>query len=385
MIEILRDKKAERFGTLMLILTHECNLRCVYCYEDHVKTTTMDIDIARNTISKCLSQNDKFDYITIILFGGEPFLEFGLVKEICEWTWSKEWPVEYDFSFSTNGTVLDDAMKKWIFDNREKLKLVLSADGKSKSQNMNRSSSASKLDYNFFISTWDEPIVKMTISEKTLPYLYENVVFYHDMGFKFADCNMAVGIDWSDRNNCKVLVEQLSKLVDYYVENESIQPAPILDMDLVLCEQPKKQIKWCGVGKEMMTYDVDGKAYPCNYITPMSFKEEELKKLLSVDYTNEIELLDDDCNKNCYLYAICPTCYAADYSLTGDVKKKDKSICELVKIRAYFSALLTMDKIQDVNVDEMSDEEQLLLYKKIKAIKKILGTYEKIIEEYSYQ
>ena len=362
-------------GNLILILTSECNLRCTYCYEDHKKRKSMSLETAKQVISEVLNREDKYRFVRILLFGGEPLLEFELIREMCEWTWKNNWPVKYIFSFSTNGTLLNKEMKAWIQHNRDKIELVLSADGNKYSQDINRSNSFDKIDFDFFIKTNEHPMVKMTISRESLPFLYENVVFFHEKGFDFAECNMAVGIDWKNEELYNILREQLEQLVQYYKVNKHLTPANILNMDLEMCERIRKVQKWCGVGKELMTVDTDGKRYPCNYITPMSFSNEDLQKLLSTDFTKDIEILDGECLEKCYLFPICPTCYAADYSLTGKIKTKNKSACKLVELRAYYTAILQMDRMEDIDIGNLSDEEKFLLYKRIQAIKKIIKDY----------
>jgi uncharacterized protein len=68
---------------LSIILTHQCNLRCNYCYESIKNNQTISIDVAKNIICKYLN-SEEYDEIEIDFFGGEPFLEFQKMKEICE-------------------------------------------------------------------------------------------------------------------------------------------------------------------------------------------------------------------------------------------------------------------------------------------------------------
>ena len=70
---------------LTLFLTNTCNLNCVYCYEQHKDKRFMTFDCAIEWIKKCLTDKSN-KYVTIYLFGGEPLLQYPLVKRICEWT-----------------------------------------------------------------------------------------------------------------------------------------------------------------------------------------------------------------------------------------------------------------------------------------------------------
>lgn len=369
----------KKTGTLMLIITNKCNLSCSYCYENNRPNKVIQLDIAKTNITEILN-SDTFSSINISLFGGEPFLYFELVKEICEWTWEQKWKIPYIFNFSTNGTLLKDNMKKWIIKNRKKLYVSLSVDGGRESQNMNRNNSFDLIDLDFFSAI--KASIKMTISKKSLPNLCKDVKFIHSYDFEFSDCNLAMGIDWSESENLFFLKRELEKLLEFYKQNLHLNPAQIINMDIGGCENKKVMHKWCGVGRELMTIDVDGKKYPCNFITPMTFNDDELDILLKTDFTDVREILDKDCFDNCYIYPVCPTCYAADYSITHSINTKDKSICELMKIRSYYSASLEAFRISKKNMEGLSIEEQGIINKKIKAILQINKLYRGLVVPY---
>lgn len=196
-----------------------------------------------------------------------------------KWTWSHDWKVPYMFIISTNGTMLRENVKKWLLQNKERVRLILSADGDRDSQNHNRSNSYDKIDYRFFKFNWINPEVKMTVSPYSLKNLSNDIIFFHKKGFRFSDCNLAMGIDWSDRHNVATLKNELKKLVTYYIEHPQLTPANIINQEVGRCENKRVMYKWCGVGRELMTVDVDGKKYPCNFITPMTFTEEQLDLL----------------------------------------------------------------------------------------------------------
>ena len=362
----------------MLIITNQCNLRCTYCYEKHENHGSMSLEVAQENIRKVLNDDQKYSSITISIFGGEPFLEFKRMKEICEWTWKQNWKVPYKFSFSTNGTLLNSKSKAWLKMHKDQLFLVLSADGTEESQNINRSNSYSKIDYDFFTQTWKNPQVKMTVSKNSLKNLAKDIIFFHEKNFTFAECNLAMGIDWESERYTSLLEEQLQILLNYYIKHPELEPAQIINMSIGSCENKKVLKKWCGVGRELMTIDVDGKKYPCNYITPMSFNQDELEILLHYDFTSVREILDEDCYNKCYLYPVCPTCYGADYQLTKSFKKKDKTICKLMEIEAIYSAALKAERIvQKKDFSDFSLEEKGRMHKTIKAINNINLLYGK--------
>ena len=71
----------------------------------------------------------------IKLHGGEPFLVFPKIKQLCETLWEKQFPEYYHFSVTTNGTLIHGDIKRWLYENRDKITLKLSLDGSRKSHN----------------------------------------------------------------------------------------------------------------------------------------------------------------------------------------------------------------------------------------------------------
>ena len=77
-----------RRRTCMLIVTHTCNLNCSYCYETHKKNAYMDVNSAKEIIlreAQFVNDSDQFDELQIDFMGGEPLMNFPLIKEIVEW------------------------------------------------------------------------------------------------------------------------------------------------------------------------------------------------------------------------------------------------------------------------------------------------------------
>lgn len=363
-------------GKLMLVLTNACNLNCIYCYEKTKSVAYMKFETACYYIDEML-KNEKYHKINIYLFGGEPFLEFELLKNICEWTWNKIGKKTVDFYIITNGTVLKAYQKKWLEENREKFWITLSLDGSRKSHNLNRSESFDKIDIDFFKNNWPNAGIKMTLSEITLHNLFEDIMFIHSKGLKFTDCNLAMGIDWTNENNINVFKHQMKKLYHYCVKNPDFEPPNIIRKKVGQCENLKEIKKICGAW-ETVFVNTDGKRYPCNYINPMCFSEEDLCKLSNIDFTRLESLEDMDCYNNCYIYPLCENCYAANYSLNGSVNIRDKSTCILKKIQAFYSASLLAEKIRRMDISNLSDSEKGIMHKNIVAIQNICNLYGEI-------
>ena len=72
----------------MLMVTHACNLNCTYCYEAHKKNAYMELELAKKIISKeaiFVEESSEFDELEIDFMGGEPFMNFPLIRAVVEW------------------------------------------------------------------------------------------------------------------------------------------------------------------------------------------------------------------------------------------------------------------------------------------------------------
>lgn len=343
---------------LTLVITHKCNLSCVYCYEVNKDKRAMSLDTAKDVLTRYLN-NTKYDEVAINLFGGEPFLRFQFIKELCEWVWSKTWLIEYMFYADTNGCDLTNDIKEWTSTNKERFKMLLSLDGGRETHNANRSNSFDRIDLDFFIKHWPEQGVKMTIYDKNISSLAKDVIFIHNKGLKIKGCNLAEGITISDfANKYEQLSEQFSLLVDWYIEHPEIPVAQIFDFDLALCELYKGQkIKHCGCGSDRLkVVDVDGIEYPCTYFFPLSMPQNELNEIGKMDLSNEEIFFNKDCIKNCYISPICSGCYGDNYSSTRCLHKKSEQKCSIMKLRVMAAAKIQAYRIVGTNRMACIDE-----------------------------
>jgi len=341
----------------------------------------MTLDTARTVIDKIFNnvENDKVG-IVISFFGGEPLLEFNLIKEIVAYTHSKKRKNKYIFFASTNGTLLTKENKDWFAANKKFFILSLSLDGAKETQDSNRSKSFDKIDVDFFLKNWPEQSVKMTLSEYSLPRLANNIKFLHQLGFKkIYGVNAEGEFDWSKENYLKILVPQLKELVEFYVENDTFELNQMLSKQLHICEiKEKERHKWCGTGTGCPFFDVDGKMYPCAFFTPMTFSEDKLYEIAKTDFSNDDNFIDEFCFENCYIYPICPNCVGANYLVNKTFKERDKRRCKITKLITLFIADLQAKRI--MKNPKIYDDKTL--YHTIEAIKKIRSFYLPEFEEY---
>ncbi len=337
-----RFKRPQRFH-LIFVLTHRCNLCCAYCFESNRNDKNADEEFIKKTIGEYLN-NLSIGECEITFFGGEPLLCADIIKNVCEWTWSQKWQNDYVFFANTNGTMLTEKMKEWFKLNKSKIWLGLSLDGTEYTQDRNRSNSFKKIDIPFFLETWPDQSVKMTIDPRQSLSFSDDIIFLHSLGFQINGTDFAEGfpVYWDDVK--KDVVRELDKLLAYYLVTD-IAPAPIMDMFVEDCAADNKieQKKWCGAGTKMIAYDTDGRAYPCTYFSPLTFSDEKINKIKTIDFFNLKLSNDGECD-SCYIRPLCLTCYGANYAINGSPCIRDKSKCTFTKIRALYSSKLLVER-----------------------------------------
>ena len=331
--------------TVMLTITESCNLNCVYCYE-HNKTSNempkeLVFSIIEDTLQKCNTA------VEFSFHGGEPFIKFDLMREVAEYFWNKYNPDnKYVFFSSTNGTILNDDIKTWLFNNKKNFWCGISYDGTNDMQDKNRSSSSKNIDLDFFIKTWPKQPVKMTISQETLSNLAEGTIYLHEKGFNINN-NLAYGLDWNNEKFIKILSDQLEILIEYYLNNPEISPSSIISMNVEWFTKDIniKAQRFCGAGRYMKCFDTKGKEYPCHFFMDINSSEQK-SKVSNIDILNSDDcLLDSFCN-DCEIRLVCPTCYGYNFVSTGNPVERDKNLCILSKIQAVACAILSLRKIQ---------------------------------------
>lgn len=329
--------------TIMLTITEHCNLDCKYCYEKNKSLRTMSLEIALNIVKRELTKDDGFDVCEIQFFGGEPFFEFSLIRDICNYIWSRDWPKEYLCFVTTNGTLVHGEVQDWLWDNRDRFTCSLSLDGNRTAHNINRCNSFDKIDVDFFLRTWPMQTAKMTISPESLPHLADSIIYLHEKGISFSN-NLAYGVDWSDRNLLATMSAQMGILAQYYIDNPQIPLCRMLDLHIENVNFNYKVNRWCGAGVSLRAYDVEGNCYPCHLFQPLSSESsvpiEEINAAFATYNT-----VDPRCS-DCPIYNVCPTCYGHNFVATGDIAKRDESLCEFTKLSTLVSSFIWLKKIE---------------------------------------
>ena len=349
-----------RRRTCMLMITHACNLNCSYCYETHKQNIYMDVELAKKIIlqeSDFVSKSKDFDELEIDFMGGEPFMNFPLIKEIVEWLESGVVDIPWICFATTNATLLTDKIKGWLREHKQFINLGASYDGSSKMQSANRDTDRYNMDLDFFRELWAGQPLHMTISKETLPMLAEGVLDIQQKGYN-VEAYLAEGIDWTI-DDAMMYREQLCILKDTYLKDVTLTPLNVLSRFLDIFDLPapeKNQGKWCGTGKYMATYDIDGKKYGCHMFTPLVLGKEKALLSEAVEWDAPESTNDEYCEE-CVLRTFCPTCPGFNYKYRGHIVNRDRRRCPMVLAGALTACEFQVERIAAMDKLDIRDAQ----------------------------
>jgi sulfatase maturation enzyme AslB (radical SAM superfamily) len=328
---------------LTLLVTEQCNLNCVYCFEKKKSTRKMPRSVALAAVERHLdSTSDEFDEVQIDFTGGEPLMNFPLIQEVVEHVHARQWRKRHTFSIGTNGTLITEKVRRWA-DAHPCVTFAFSFDGVPEAHDQNRSKSYKKVVRNLeFFKRWPKGKVKMTLVPESLGFLAASVKHVHALGLEVA-ANVVFEDVWGGRKleYLRIFDRQLAELADFYFDNPQLEPPYLVNVPLEgLLFPRKKGDRFCGSGKNMITVDLDGTEYPCHRFLPMASSRPEPKPDLGYHRTRPSRC------ERCPLVAVCPTCIAYNYECHGCVDHRTTHHCEFIYLQALATAKLQYRKLQ---------------------------------------
>lgn len=328
---------------VMLVLTDACNLSCRYCYENK-GSNRMSLTEAKKILDSEI-KNSMDQSIRVFFFGGEPFLLFETMSQIYDYLAETYQGYDISYAITTNGTLVHGEIQSWLQEHADSFQITLSMDGTSQMHNRNRlyadgRGSFDQIDIDFFRRTFPDCVVKMTIGPDTIQDFAEGIIYIENQGF-ICKANFASGVDFDLEKNRAVILQNLMRLVDYYSGND--RPlCYMLDLHLESILRPlDEKLRYCSAGtKRHCYYAGDGSWYPCQGLMPMAVGHRGFAG----------ETFQDSCIRNdslcrtCRWVRICHTCYAMNYSATGDVYKPDPQICYMNRLCMITSARIQYNR-----------------------------------------
>lgn len=344
---------------LCLNIAHDCNLRCKYCFADEGeykgKRELMTADTGKKAIDFVIKHSGPRKHIEVDLFGGEPLIAFDVVKEIVEYAKKEEkkYDKEIRFTMTTNATLLNDEIMKYIDENIGNI--VLSIDGRKEVNDKVRVTRDNKGSYDKILPKI-KSMVKMRDKDKQYyvrgTFTRENLDFFNDImhlaneGFDEISVEPVV---LPSEHPLSLREEDLPKIFEEYDKlcREMIKSKKEekkfkfyhFNIDLQGGPCVYKRISGCGAGHEYIAITPSGDIYPCHqFVGTEEFKmgniqEGILDENLQEYFKKGNIYFKPEC-RECWARFYCSGgCQANNYNFNKDIKKPYKLGCEMQKKR----------------------------------------------------
>lgn len=359
-----RDENAYAVTRIALFVAQDCNMSCVYCYGHggvYDKKGMMTAEMAFRAVDWLIRNSFEAKDINIGFFGGEPLLNFGLIKQVV--SYAKERAAEagkhVHFSITTNGSLLTDEIIKLLKD--EDVEVLVSFDGPAEYQNSKRPFANGK-------DSHDKVVAKIQKLKAAIPNLTARATVCEDMdparvreGIEEAGFTnySIVTASPADLDSPKVSSRQnggeLQAKMDTYnrseaaklltaIRNRTIDRANIPSLlHLILAiDSGEKRYYGCGVGKGMAGISITGDVYPCHrFVGQKEFRlgnVDAYKAGVANEYWNAVVDTLPEC-ASCWARHLCGGgCSYHNKALTGDLHKPAPSFCN--QTRAMFEGLI---------------------------------------------
>ncbi len=358
--------------SMCLHVSHDCNLRCEYCFASTGDfgggRMLMDLETGKRAIDFLLKMSANRKLLELDFFGGEPLMNFEVVKQIV--AYAREEEKKYDkqirFTITTNGMLLTE--DKMDFINREMSNVVLSIDGRKEVNDRMRKRVDGSGSYDRIVENFKKFVpmrgdkdyyVRGTYTKYNLDFS-EDVIHLFEQGFDqisvepvMADPSMPYAITDGDLpkifREYEILSEKIAKIRS---EGKFINFFHfMLDLDQGPCAI--KRLKGCGCGNEYIAVSPDGDIYPCHqFVGIEQFKmgnvcDGSFNYDIKADFAKAHVYTKPECVK-CWAKFYCSGgCNANNYLYAGDIHNSYKLACEIQKKRLECAIMMKAVQMMD--------------------------------------
>ena len=360
---------ASPIKAMCLNIAHDCQLRCKYCFAstgDFGKgRKLMSFETGKHAIDFLLEKSGDRENLELDFFGGEPLMNFNVVKQVVEYARSreKEYGKHFRFTITTNGLLLDD--DKIDFINREMSNVVLSIDGRKEVNDYFRVLPNGQGCYDIILPKYKKLVegrgdkeyyVRGTFTKKNLDFSNDVFALY-DAGFDQISVEPVVG----DSDEYALTEKELPAVFKEYevlaqrlIDNEKAGKKFnffhfMLDLDQGPCAI--KRLRGCGCGNDYVAITPDGDIFPCHQFVGI----DEYKMGNIDDGTFNYEMKADFAKAHVYSKPECRKCWAKfycsggcnanNYQYMGDIRTAHKLSCQLEKKRLECAIMMKAVRI----------------------------------------
>lgn len=344
---------------LCLHVSHDCNLRCRYCFASTGDFGTgrliMSPETAKKAIDFVISKSGSRRNIEIDFFGGEPLMAFETVKATVEYAKEKgrEHGKNFRFTITTNGMLLDDDKIDYI--NREMSNVVLSLDGRKEINDAMRKTPSGAGSYDIIVPKFKKLVdardkdkdyyIRGTFTRRNLDFS-NDIMSIANEGFKHISVEPVVS---EDGCGYELREEDLAEIFSEYdrlceimlKEHRKDDGFNFFHFNIDLEQGPCviKRLRGCGAGHEYVAITPEGDIYPCHqFVGNEDFKMGSLDQgILRHDISDtfsHMNVLEREGCKDCWAKFYCSGgCSAGNYNMNKDIRIPYKLACELEKKR----------------------------------------------------
>lgn len=317
---------------LCLHIAHDCNLACRYCFaeegEYHGRRALMSYEVGKKALDFLIANSGNREHLEVDFFGGEPLMNWDVIKRLVEYGRSREEAChkKFRFTLTTNGVLLNDEIME--FCNKEMSNVVLSLDGRREVNDHMRPFRNGKGSYELIVPKFQEfakrrgdkdYFVRGTFTNKNLDF-GEDVLHYADLGFKKMSMEPVVaepGEDYAIREEDlpRILKEYDRLAAEYVKRHKEGRGFTFFHFMIDLKQGPcvAKRLSGCGSGTEYLAVTPWGDLYPCHQFVG---KEEFLLGNVNTGVTNTA-IRDEFKLCNVYAKEKCRDCFARFYCSGG--------------------------------------------------------------------
>lgn len=267
--------------SLCLHIAHDCNLRCAYCFGEQGsffgEKALMSLDTAKKSLDFLMKMSGKRKHLEVDFFGGEPLINFDVVKQAVVYgrELEKQYGKEIRFTLTTNAYHVTPEMAGFI--NREMKNLVISIDGRKETHDALRKTADGKGSFDKTLTNAkmliegrgdQEYYIRGTFTSRNLDFA-EDALALADYGFEEISLEPVVtGGDMAIREeHLPQILCEYEKLADLYEQRRrGNRPFHFFHFTVDLSSGPclNKRLRGCGAGSEYAAIAPNGDIYPCH-------------------------------------------------------------------------------------------------------------------------
>ena len=361
----LKAKTAGVIKALCLHVAHTCNLNCSYCFASqgkyHGERAIMSYEVGKRALDFLVENSGTRHNLEVDFFGGEPLMNWDVVKQLVEYGRSLEKSnnKKFRFTLTTNGILLNDEILEFV--NKEMGNIVLSIDGRKEINDKMRPFRGGQGSYDIIVPKFQKVAesrdqmnyyVRGTFTHNNLDFS-KDVLHLADLGFKQISVEPVVAQPTDDyairEEDIPILKEEYDKLAVEMIKRKKEGKAFnffhfMIDLQGGPCVA--KRLSGCGSGTEYLAVTPWGDLYPCHqFVGNEKFLMGNVDTgVVRDDIRDEFKCCNvyakDKCKK-CFAKFYCSGgCAANSYNFHGNINDAYDIGCELQRKRIECAIML---------------------------------------------